>query len=265
MTDYAVGRTLGYDGSGVYVVAPLATVIPVKVLGQNGSGWWSVISRGIVYVANLKAEGGELHDFPVVINMSLAGSTPSGMEEAAIDYAIEQGVIVVASAGNRGEAGMGYPGAFPKVISAAASGWVDLFTPGSGGWLGNVPDPTDPEYFYIADFSSRAIGDQDLDVTAPGAWVVGPYQVNSGQLSYYYLSGTSMSSPHAAGIVALMLDKNPSLTRDQVEAILEASAIPMPAGCRTVPEPAGSTEYCWSDDATGAGLASAAAALLATP
>ena len=71
-------RSSGIDlgGTPVNGVAPMATVIPVKVLNQNGSGWSSVVARGIIYVADLKA--GPLADHPVVINMSLGGpnSTP---------------------------------------------------------------------------------------------------------------------------------------------------------------------------------------------
>jgi len=103
-------------------VAPMATIIPVKVLGQNGSGWSSVIARGIIYVTDLKVNGA-LGSSPVVINMSLGGSGLDAMEKAAIDYAIAKDVIIVASAGNRGDAGMGYPGAYTPVISVAASGW----------------------------------------------------------------------------------------------------------------------------------------------
>ena len=78
-----------------------------------------------------------------------------------------------------------------------------------GGGIINVPDPTIAANFYITDFSSRELVGQDLDVAAPGSWVVGPYQVNSGQTSYYFLGGTSMASPHVAGIVALMVTKEP--------------------------------------------------------
>jgi len=69
-----------------------------------------------------------------------------------------------------------------------------------------------------------------------------------------------------AGIVALMAQKNPALTPAQAESILEGAAIPLPAGCRTIYTPYGTTEeVCWGDDATGAGLATADAALAATP
>ncbi|TLN03659.1 hypothetical protein FDZ74_14640, partial [bacterium] len=99
---HVTSTILGYSlrGAAVNGTAPMATIIPVKVLNQNGSGWSSVVARGIVYVADLKA--GPLADYPVVINMSLGGSDLDAAEKAAIDYAIEQGVIIVASAGNEG-------------------------------------------------------------------------------------------------------------------------------------------------------------------
>jgi subtilisin family serine protease len=230
-----------------------------------------VIARGIVYIADLKASGA-LGVSPVVISMSLGGPRLDAMEQAAIDYAEALGVVVVAAAGNSGDAGMGYPGAYPPVISAAASGWVGQWKPGSDGntrnwWIADdVRDPTRASDFYIASFSSREKAGQDLDVAAPGVYTVGPYQLQSGQLSYFFLSGTSMATPHVSGIAALMLQKNPSLNAAEVEAILENSAIPIAPGCRTVSTPTGGTStVCWGADATGAGLTTAAAALAATP
>jgi subtilisin family serine protease len=196
----------------------------------------------------------------VVINMSLGGPSLDAMEKAAIDYAISKGVIVVASAGNEGTAGMGYPGAYAPVISVAASGWVGEWTSATWWYKSQVPDPTNPADFYITDFSSRQLAGQDLDVAAPGSWIVGPYQNNSGtnKLSYYYLGGTSMASPHVAGIVALMVQKDPALTAADAEAYLEASAIPLAEGCRNVNNGSGAiVSYCWGADATGAGLATA--------
>jgi subtilisin family serine protease len=205
----------------------------------------------------------------VVINMSLGGSELDAMEQEAIDYAISVGVIIVASAGNEGELGMGYPGAYAPVISVAASGWTGEWLPvgnRSWWWNRNVAEPTNSADFYITDFSSRALPGQDLDVAAPGSWIVGPYQVNSGQTSYYFLGGTSMASPHVAGIVALMMEKDPGLTAADAELYLESSAIYLAPGSRTVYNPDGTTTlYTWGADATGAGLATADAALAAIP
>jgi subtilisin family serine protease len=267
---HVTSTVLGYslNGTPINGVAPMATIIPVKVLNQTGSGWSSVIARGITYIADLKSSGA-LGDSPVVINMSLGGPVLDAMEQAAIDYAISQGVIIVASAGNNGERGMGYPGAYAPVISAAASGWIGEWQPpgnSSWWWSSNVPEPTSAGQFYIADFSSRELAGQDLDVAAPGSWIVGPYQVNSGQTSYYFLGGTSMAAPHVAGIAALMMQKNPSLAQSEVETILEATAIPMPAGCRDITSISGAPEtVCWGPDAAGAGMTTANAALDATP
>ncbi len=266
---HVTSTILGYNlgGTPINGVAPMATIIPVKVLNQNGSGWSSVVARGITYVGDLKA--GPLADYPVVINMSLGGPSLDSMEKAAIDYAIAQGVIIVASAGNEGEAGMGYPGAYAPVISVAASGWIWEWRPAGNGswwWNLNVAEPTNPAQFYITDFSSRALAGQDLDVAAPGSWVVGPYQVNSGQVSYYFLGGTSMASPHVAGIVALMAQKKLTLSATEAEGILVGSAIYLAPGCRNVYGPSGGFEsVCWDSDATGSGLTTADAALAATP
>ena len=262
VTSTILGYKLGT--AAVNGVAPLATVIPVKVLGQNGLGWSSRTAAGIVYVTNLAR--GPLAGAPVVINMSLGGPELDALEKAAIDYAIANGVVVVASAGNEGEAGMGYPGAYEPVISAAASGWTGEWTPNSNWWLAkDVADPTRASDFYITDFSSREKPGQDLDVAAPGSWVVGPFQEQSGKTSYFFLGGTSMASPHVAGIAALMLQKNPALRQSEVEGILERTAIPLAAGCRNIVDPnRGPIEICWGADATGAGLATADAALAAT-
>ncbi len=277
--------TFNADFNGV---APKANVIPVKVLGQGGFGFFSVVSHGILYVAGLKAPGGPLAGSPVVINMSLGAPVPDPLMQAAIDFAERQGVIVVAAAGNAGNAGMDWPGAFPEVISAAAAGWV-------GQWRNCATNPNPllvgrwwracdvPEagsfrklsdfvqQFYIAPFSSRSVAaNQDLDVAAPGAWVVGPFQTQQGHTSYFFLSGTSMATPHVAGIVALMAQKKPSLTPAEAETILEGAAIALgKAGTtrsRTITNPDGSTAtVSWGDNAEGAGLITADAALAATP
>ncbi|HUS18254.1 MAG TPA: S8 family serine peptidase [Terriglobales bacterium] len=267
---HVTSTILGYSLAGTPVngVAPQANVVPIKVLNQNGSGWSSVVARGIVYAADLKE--GPLAGSPMVINMSLGGPTLDAMEKAAIDYAALKGVIIVAAAGNEDNHGMGYPGAYAPVISVAAAGWTGEWKAGTDNvvgnwwWKDNVADPTNPADYYITDFSSRALAGQQLDVAAPGSWVVGPYQLN-GQLSYYFLGGTSMASPHVAGIAALLAQRDPNLTNAQAESILKAAAAmaPMNSGCQNIKQPDGSTQnICWgpghdpatSLDADGSGF-----------
>ncbi|MGH7703690.1 MAG: S8 family peptidase, partial [Gemmatimonadales bacterium] len=271
---HVTSTIIGYQFGATPIngTAPKATIIPVKVLNQNGSGWSSVIARGIVYIADLKA--GPLSGSPMVVNMSLGGPTLDALEAAAINYAVGKGVIIVASAGNSGTRGMGYPGGYQPVISVAASGWIgewklcatSTVNPGSFWVRCDVAEPTNPGDFYITDFSSRELPGQDLDVAAPGSWVVGPYQLNQGKTNYFFLGGTSQASPHVAGIVALMAQKKPDLTAPEAETILETTAIPLPPGSRSVRQPDGSTVVeSWGADATGAGLATADAALAGTP
>jgi len=261
---HVTSTLIGFQFGTAYFngVAPKATIIPVKVLNQNGRGWSSVIARGIVYIAELK--DGVLRNSPVVINMSLGGPNLDAMEKAAIDYAISKGVIIVAAAGNGGEQGMHYPAAYQPVISAASAGWTGQWTSPAWWFATNVPDPANASDLFISDFSGREKPGQDLDVAAPGDWVVGPYQTNSGPLSYFFLAGTSQASPHVAGIVALMAQQKPSLTAAEAETTLESAAIPMGAGSRTVIQLDGTTStISWGSNASGHGFITATAALAA--
>jgi subtilisin family serine protease len=99
---HVTSTILGYSLFGISTqgVAPKSTVIPVKVLNQNGRGWSSAIARAIVYVTDLHKN--QLAGEPMVVNMSLGGSQLDALEKAAIDYAVANGVIICASAGNSG-------------------------------------------------------------------------------------------------------------------------------------------------------------------
>jgi subtilisin family serine protease len=276
---HVTSAILGYSLDGVPVngTAPKATIIPVKVLNQNGSGWSSTIARGILYVRDLKR--GPLANTPLAVNMSLGGSQLDPLEKAAIDSAVAAGVVIVASAGNSGPTGaMGYPGAYQPVISVASVGYVQEWnsTSGNNWWnVRNPADPTDPTEYYISDFSALRTGTQDLDVAAPGSWTVGPYQVNqSNRTDYFFLGGTSMASPHVAGIVALMLQKNPTLgvaaaaRAAKAEQILTSTAIQIPDVNQQVrPGPGAPLETppSWDANRSGSGLATANAALAGTP
>jgi subtilisin family serine protease len=279
---FRLNAALSFQGT-----APLATVIPVMLHNQGNSNtprscgfFSSVAAAGLLYFAQLKE--GPLAGQPLVVNNSWGGSEDP-LTTAAVNFALSKGVLLVFSAGNAGEAGMGFPGALPQVISAAASGWVEEWEPCGinpqnpnelgdnpfNFWLAcDVAEPTQASDFYITDFSSRQLTGQDLDVAAPGSWVVGPFQLQRGQTSFFFLGGTSMAAPHVTGTIALMLQKNPALTQAQAEAAIESSAIPLGAGCRSVIlVPGGTTpeEICWGADATGSGLLDAPAAVAATP
>jgi subtilisin family serine protease len=266
ITDLASGHgthvastVVGFNVNNSYWVngvAPQATIIPVLVLdawivdtpfgpiGLSG-GTDEMIAAGITYVADLA----ETLDGPVVINMSLGGPSRSEMIESAVDYAISQGVIVVASAGNQGSDGMGYPGGLEQIISAGAAGWASMFY---YGWSADAPEKLNKRdalgnnwQVYLEDFSSRPNKDldqkhQDLDVSAPGAWVVGPYKdAFANNLGYYYLSGTSMAAPHVTGMAALVLQDHPETTQFDMEFVLSngAAGNPLPASDAIVAYP----------------------------
>jgi len=286
---FKVGSTV-VDG-----VAPGAKIIPLKVF-PNGEAftWSSRIIAAFAYATELKENGLS----PMVVSMSIGGSAPTFLERVAIDDAIDAGVVVVVSAGNEGEQGMGWPGAYPEVISAGAVGWISQFQPGSPAapnfsfwWNLDVPNdpdgkgPSEETQAYVADFSSRAIpalgaqfgtDPQELDVLAPGVWTVAPGSKGATP-GYYYWSGTSFSTPLTAGVAALMLEKDPTLTQITVEGILKSTALPMAStGIRTgVLEPFLYGTYfdpSWDDDCNGtpcdpvgAGLVQADAALAAIP
>ena len=284
-------------------IAPDVTIIPVKVLSDYhvpalpkcGDGYpaetvvfgtSSMVAAGIDYVTDLAIAGYR----PMVINMSLGGSELEPIEKAALDRAIANGVIVVASAGNEDESGMGYPGAYPPVISVGAAGWTgEWLFPDTGlpryrmWWLqypfeplvagsGEVTDPTQLEDVYLTDFSSRELTglEQELDILAPGSWVRGPFpgypgynhlpwwskgvgDLNGNNVgNFYYVGGTSMSAPHVSALAALMLEKNPNLTQAEIESILKATALALPAsGSRDIWDNTVAATVTWDTDCNG--------------
>jgi subtilisin family serine protease len=267
-------------------IAPDVTVIPVQVLsdyriparpqcpdpnqraGFNAVfGTTDMVVAGIRYATELKRAGYS----PMVINMSLGGGALEPQEKAALDDAIAAGVIVVAAAGNEGEAGMSFPGAYPPVISAGSVGWTGEWLRPTDGlpryrmwWLkypnppllpgsGEVDDATQAGDIYVSDFSSRALPGQQLDVLAPGSWVRGPFPGDPGYnhlpwwsrgigdlrggvgTNFFFVGGTSMATPHVASVAALMLQKNPTLTQAQVEHLLKSTALALPpTGSRAI-------------------------------
>ncbi|MEU4163766.1 S8 family peptidase [Actinoplanes sp. NPDC026670] len=183
------------NGEGIAGVAPDAKILPIKVLDADGSGYTSDTAEGIVWAADNGAQ---------VINLSLGSDSSTDAEEAAVAYALEKGVTVVAAAGNEREEGSptSYPAAYDGVIAVAAT-------------------DADDE---IAEYSNR--GDY-VDVAAPGSGIISTYpsDLSDDGSGYAELSGTSMASPHVAAVAALLKAVNPDLTPDDVQNALEQSAV----------------------------------------
>ncbi|NNN05506.1 MAG: S8 family peptidase [Elusimicrobia bacterium] len=199
----------GADG-GVYGVAPQAVLIPVKVLNAQGEGSLSDIIAGIDWAVKAGVD---------VINMSLGGPAQSPALKRAVEGALAHGVVVVCAAGNSGPEAdtVGYPAGYPGVIAVAASDRNDN----------------------VADFSSRG---PQLAFVAPGVDITST--VPGG--GYAKLSGTSMASPHVAGLAALALERGAR----------------GPAGVRAAFKAAASSlcgaDGCASADAQGRGMIDAA-------
>jgi serine protease len=201
------------NGSGVAGVAWGAKVLPVRVLNGCGSGYVSDIADGIVW-----ATGGSVPDAPVnifpaqVVNMSLGGLSITGdcarTYQTAIDGAVERGATIVVAAGNNGrEAGGFQPANCNHVIVVA----------------GHQSDGQ------IVDSSNRG---SLITVSAPGWYVRSTYNDGKyfpGAESYLEMTGTSMATPHVAGVAALMQSVAPThLTPGEVRSILKRAAREIP-------------------------------------
>ena len=179
------------DGQGITGVAYDAKIMPLRVLDNDGYGWNSDIVSAILWAAD---EGAG------VINMSLGGGGYSQALADAIRYASDRGSVVVMAAGNSGGSSPENP-ATEAINHGIAVGAVDRNRS-------------------MAGFSNRA-GNTQLDyVTAPG---VNIYSAVPGG-GYDTFNGTSMATPHVAGIAGLLKSHNSNLTATAIEDLLIGSA-----------------------------------------
>jgi len=177
---------------GITGVAPNAKIMPVRVLDTFGYGELNNVAAGIRYAADNGAN---------VINLSFGNEFyPSNLVNDAIEYANNKGSVVVIAAGNSGFSQPDYPARNADRLGIAV-GSIDI----NGR---------------MADTSNRA-GSTPLDyLVAPGVDIYSttPYS------TYDTLTGTSMATPQVAGVAALVLNANPTLTPAQVEYILTTTA-----------------------------------------
>ena len=178
---------------GIAGVAWNCKLLPVKVLDENGDGYYSWIADGIRWAAD---EGAD------VINMSFGGPSEAGILAEALNYAKAAGVVLVASAGNE-EDSVFYPAAYDEYcIAVAATDYND-----ERPWWSN-PGP-------------------EVDVAAPGVRIIScspTWYWGQGSFPYGYAEGTSQAAPHVAGLAALIKDLKPWLRVDEIMDIIRYTA-----------------------------------------
>ena len=164
------------------------TILPLKALNAQGIGDDASIAAAIVRATDAGAR---------IINLSLGGPDGSDALAAAVSYALERGVLVIAAAGNSGTSAPFYPAAYPGVISVAGADTANKLYPWSnyGPWV---------------------------TLAAPGCNVA---PMLSG--GYGAFCGTSSAAPVVSGIAALALAADPSVTSQKVTAALEQGTVPL--------------------------------------
>jgi subtilisin family serine protease len=170
-------------------VAPGATILAVRAFGKSNNtseGTTLSILKGIEWAVSQGAR---------VINMSFAGPRDPSLERA-LKAAHDKGVVLIAAAGNAGPKSPPlYPGADPSVIAVTATDIQDRV------------------------FRGANQGPQ-LSVAAPGVEILAPAPGETYEMS----TGTSIATAHVSGVVALMLERDPTLKPDEVRKILEETA-----------------------------------------
>jgi serine protease AprX len=217
------GNSLNRDASdpfyGKYLgVAPDANLIAVKASDEAGNSTVLDVINGLQFVVDHKAE------FNIrVVNLSLASDTAQSYKtdplDAAVEYAWQKGIVVIAASGNRGTAGDAVqyaPANDPFVISVGGSD--------EDGDLGKG------ERAIWSSTGRTQDGIAKPDVIAPGAHIVSVLSPSSAFLAlcpncaiggaYFKAGGTSMAAPVVAGAAALLLQARPNLTPDQVKTLL---------------------------------------------
>jgi serine protease len=210
-----------FNGVGMVGVAPMARIMPIRVLGVTGSGSMYDIMQGIRFAAGLSNDSGTTPARRAdVINLSLGGG---GACTAAIADVMSnvraQGVIVVAAAGNESGAPVGMPANCANVIAVSAIAYD-----GSLATYSNVG----PQVAVTApggDSAKSSPAGRDVIWSLSATWVSDAAGAQVRRPGYRALQGTSMATPHVAGVLALMRAVNPSITPAAVDTLLAAGSL----------------------------------------
>jgi len=207
------------NGVGVSGVAPEAKVVPLRVLGQCG-GYTSDIADAMVWASGGAVSGLPANPNPArVLNLSLGGSgTCDTTSQRAITTARANGAVVVVAAGNENtNVSTSSPANCSGVVAVAAYGPSGARAYYSN--YGTLVDVAAPGGDQSGGAANGILSTLNSGTTTPGSDTYASYQ------------GTSMAAPHVAGVAALMVAANPSLTPDQVESLLRSTARPFVGTC----------------------------------
>lgn len=177
-----------------------ARIMVVKVFaGDSTKTKASTVARAIVYATDSGAK---------IISMSLGADTYSQVMHEACQYAYARGVLLVAATGNGGEELVYYPAAYPEVIAVGAV---------------NIAGQKAPWSSYGPELEVMAPGEGIISSAPPWApcWMGNPDNPDN---QYCKMSGTSMSTPHIAGLAAYLLARDPGLTHTEVRQIINETA-----------------------------------------
>lgn len=191
---HVAGTIAGQDNSvGVVGVAPDVGLYVFKALASDGSGSYTAISEAIIKATEGPDGVAGTADDADVISMSLGGPSGNSQLQNAINFALSNGVVVVAATGNDGASSPSYPAAYPGVIKVGATDINDN----------------------IASWSNRG-----ETILAPGVSILSTLPGST----YDSWSGTSMATPHVSGVAALAIAAHPTYTNDQIRVLVEGSA-----------------------------------------